>query len=187
MIRVASAIVLVLAATLPAAALDCPLDKAVYTPLDADDDWSAPDGVANAWEITHPLRPEASADRPWVLRLAENRQGLAAEFGIADPPGFSATHVYMLVPPDSPAKGDGKDKQKDKGKGSGFDAAKAPSALIYYFGDDLKRVEPRGEAPPKAPPLLQLPGLSKAFWAWQRDGRRFVPPDGLWKLTGCRN
>lgn len=172
MIRVACAAVLVLAAVLPAAALDCPLDKAVYTPLDADDDWGASDGVINSWEITHPLKAGTSADRPWVVRLAENRQGLAAEFGIADPPGFSAAHVFMLVPPG--------------GKGEGLDAGKAPASLLYYFGDDLKRVDPRGEVPPKAPPLVQLPGLSKAFWAWKRDGRRFVPPDGLWKLTACR-
>lgn len=172
MIRAACAALLVLAAAAPAAALECALDKAVYTPLDADDDWSAPEGVANAWEITHPLKSDASADRSWVLRLAETRQGLAAEFGIADPPGFSATHVFMQVPPG--------------GKAKGLDAGKAPSSLLYYFGDDLKRVDPRGETPPKAPPLVQLPGLSKAFWAWKRDGRRFVPPDGLWKLTACR-
>ncbi|MFG1479791.1 hypothetical protein V5F53_14195 [Xanthobacter sp. V4C-4] len=183
MIRAACAAVLTLVATLPAAALDCALDKAVYTPLDADDDWSAPEGVSNAWEITHPLRPDPSADRPWVLRLAENRQGLAAEFGIAEPPGFSATHVFMLLPPG------GKDKGKGKARETGkrLDASTAPASLLYYFGDDLKRMDPRGEPPPKAPPLVQLPGLSKAFWAWKRDGRRFVPPDGLWKLAACRD
>ncbi|NLH80017.1 MAG: hypothetical protein GX458_04115 [Phyllobacteriaceae bacterium] len=169
----ATAVAFLLAAAAPAAALDCSLAKAVYTPLDADDDWSAEDGVANAWEITHPRRAGTDSDRPWVIRLAETRQKLAAEFGVAHPPGFGMAHVFMLTPPGE--------------KGKHFDAGKAPSAPLYYFGDDLKRVDPEGEDDPKAPPLVQLPGLSKAFWDWKRDGRRFVPPDGLWKLTACRD
>lgn len=175
MIRALRTTALVLCLTLtagPALALDCALDHAVYTPLDADDDWSAPEGVANAWEITHIPGKDGGGDRPWILRLSENRQKLSADFAIADPPGFSAVHVFMLVPPGGPRKG--------------FSAAKAPSALLYYFGDDQKRVDPSGPGVPQAPPLLQLPGLSKAFWAWKQDGRRFVPPDGLWKLTACR-
>ncbi|MFG1363196.1 hypothetical protein [Xanthobacter versatilis] len=185
MIRVVCTAFLLLGAVVPVAALDCPLDRAVYTPLDADDDWSAPEGVANSWEITHPRKDGGSSDRPWVIRLSENRQKLTSKFGIADPPGFSATHVFMLVPPVSAERG--KDGRENGGKHKGFDATTAPSALLYYFGDDLKRVDPPGEGMPKAPPLLQLPGLSKAFWNWKRDGRRFVPPDGLWKLTGCRD
>ncbi|MDI4662754.1 hypothetical protein K9U40_00150 [Xanthobacter autotrophicus] len=172
MIRCVCAAFVLVATAMPAPALDCPLDQAVYTPLDADDDWGAPEGVANSWEITHPLKPGTSSERPWVIRLAENRQKLAAEFGVADPPGFSATHVFMLVPPEGSRKG--------------FKTTTAPSSLLYYFGDDLKRVDPAGEGRPLAPPLIQLPGLSKAFWNWKREGRRFIPPDGLWKLTGCR-
>ncbi|MFK8252775.1 hypothetical protein [Ancylobacter terrae] len=171
--RLAGLAVLILAALAPAA-FACPLEKAVYTPLDADDDWGAEAGVANAWEITHVHPAPADADRPWIIRLAENRQKLAADFAVADPPGFSAVHVYMLVPPGGARKG--------------FDAAKAPSASLYYFGDNLKRVDPRpDDGAPAAPPLMQLPGLSKAFWDWKRDGRRFVPPDGLWKVTACRD
>lgn len=173
MIRTAGAVALLfLTFPDPATALDCPLTKGVYTPIDADDDWSAEDGVVNSWEITHPRRDGGDSDRPWVIRLAEGRQKLTAEFGVAHPPGFGQAHVFMIAPPGP------KEKR--------FDATKAPSAPLYYFGDDLKRVDPEGEGEAKAPPLLQLPGLSKAFWDWKRDGRRFVPPDGLWRLTGCR-
>ena len=163
--------VLVAAAT-PAAALDCPLIRGVYTPLDADDDWSAEDGVSNSWEITHEARSGSESDRPWVIRVAENRQKLSAEFAVAHPPGFGSSHVFMVKPP--------------KPTGKRFEATGAPSAILYYFGDDLKRLDPAADGEPKAPPLVQVPGLSKAFWDWKRDGRRFVPPDGLWKLTACR-
>lgn len=172
MIRVLRAALFLLATVSPALALDCPLDRATYTPVDADDDWSAPETGSNVWEITHVRQDGTSSDRPWILRLTEKRQNLSADFTIADPPGLSAVHVVMLSPPG--------------GRKKGFDAAKAPSSLLYYFGEDMKRVDPTGGDMPKAPPLMQLPGLSQAFWAWKRDGRRFIPPDGVWKLTACR-
>ena len=171
-LRVTTAVFVAVVSVTPAAALDCPLTRGVYTALDADDDWSAEDGVTNSWEITHVARSDGPSDRPWVIRLAETRQKLSADFAVAHPPGFGQAHVFMVKPP-TPT-------------GKRFDATGAPSAILHYFGDDLKRVDPDGEGEPKAPPLLQLPGLSKAFWDWKRDGRRFVPPDGLWKLTGCR-
>ena len=152
-----------------AATPDCPLVRAVYTPLDADDDWSAEDGVTNDWQVTHVARTDTPSDRPWVIRLAENRQRLSAEFAVAHPPGFGGAHVFMVKPPT------GKRVPAD-----------APSAALYYFADDLKRLDPEAEGDTKAPPYLQLPGLSEAFWRGKRDGRRFVPPDGIWKLTACR-
>lgn len=163
-----------LALATPAAALDCPLDRAVYTPIDADDDWGAEEGKPNSWELTHPRRAGTESDRPWLLRLTENRQKLAAEFAVAHPPGFGATHVFMVTPPGAVPKG------------RRFEAKGAPSGGLYYFAEDLKRIDPDGEGAPKAPPFVQLPGLSKAFWDWKRDGRSFVPPDGMWKLTACR-
>lgn len=171
MFRIVATAVL-LAAVSPAAALDCPLTRGVYTALDADDDWSAEEGKPNSWEITHEARTGGDSDRPWVIRVAETRQKLAADFAVAHPPGFGGAHVFMVKPPRPTAKR--------------FDPTGAPSAALYYFGDDLKRLDPDGEGEAKAPPYLQLPGLSKAFWDWKRDGRRFVPPDGMWKLTACR-
>lgn len=166
----AVAVALLLAAE-PALALDCPLVGAVYTALDADDDMSADVGVPNSWEITHEAREGGPSDRPWVVRVAENRQKLFAEFAVAHPPGFGGSHVFMVRPP------------KPTGKRLPTDA---PSATLYYFGDDLRRIDPAGEGEAKAPPYLQLPGLSRSFWDWKRDGRSFVPPDGIWKLTACR-
>lgn len=154
-----------------AAGLVCPLTRAVYTALDADDDMSADAGVANSYEITHLRRPN-DGDRPWVIHVAEIRQKLAYDFAVAHPPGFGGTHVFMVPLGKAAAK---------------RIAATAPSSRLYYFGDDLRRIDPDAEPEPQAPPFLQLPGLSPAFWDWKRDGRRFVPPDGMWKLTACRD
>lgn len=164
--------VLVLGLAGPARAADCPLDRAVYTPLDADDDWGAEEGKTNVWEIVHVRRTGGPSDRPWVLRLSEGRQKLAAEFAVSHPPGFGQAHVFMTRPPGG-------------AEGTRFEAKGAPSAILYYFGEDLRRLDPDAESAAKAPPYVQLPGLSKAFWDWKRDGRRFVPPDGMWKLARC--
>ncbi len=164
------------AAVSPARALDCSLAAGVYTPVDADDDWSAEEGRPNSWEITHVVRSDDASDRPWVIRLTEHRQKLFAEFAVAHPPGFGGAHVFMVRRP----------KPGGRAPVKRFGVTGAPSATLYYFGDDLKRVDPESGPATKAPPLLQLPGLSKAFWDWKRDGRRFVPPDGLWKLSACR-
>ena len=169
-VSLAALVVVLATGAAGAAPLDCPLVRAVYAPIDADDDWSADDGVTNAWEITHAPRTDTPSDRPWVIRLAENRQKLFAEFAVAHPPGFGGAHVFMVKPP----------------TGKRVPVTDAPSAALYYFADDLKRLDPAAEGDPKAPPYLQLPGLSGAFWRGKRDGRRFVPPDGIWKLAACR-
>ena len=173
--NVVAATIALLALSAPARAADCSLFGAVYTPLDADDDWGAEEGATNAWEITHVRRDGTASDRPWVIRVAEARQKLAAEFEVAHPPGFGVAHVVMVSPPSARAKG------------RRPDVSGSLTATLYYFGDDLKRVDPDGEGTPKAPPYVQLPGLSKGFWDLKRDGRRFVPPDGLWKATACRD
>lgn len=158
-----------LAAT--AAPTVCPLTGAVYTPLDADDDMSAEEGVTNAYEITHvPSRSDRS-DRPWLLRISEGRQKLAYDFAVAHPPGFGGAHLVMMPQP--------KGFQKRSG-------TERPSSRLLYFGEDLRRVDPEADPNVVAPPYLQLPEISPAFWRWQQDGRRFVPPDGIWKLTACR-
>jgi hypothetical protein len=98
MFRIVATAILLAAAVSPAAALDCPLTRGVYTALDADDDWGAEEGKPNAWEITHEARTGGESDRPWVIRVAENRQKLAADFAVAHPPGFGVAHVFMVKP-----------------------------------------------------------------------------------------
>ncbi len=169
----AAAVLAALCAAAPATAapLDCPLTRAVYTPVDADDDMSAEAGVTNAYEITHVATTSDQSDRPWLLRISEGRQKIAYDFAVAHPPGFGGTHLVMM--PDT----------RGKKRTLGPDA---PSSRLFYFGDDLRRIDPDAEPEPKAPTWVQLPEISPAFWNWKHDGRRFVPPDGMWKLTACR-
>jgi hypothetical protein len=151
--------------------LDCALTRAVYTPLDADDDMSADEGVTNAYEITHAPTASDHSDRPWLVRISERRQKLAYDFAVSHPPGFGGAHLVMMPEP--------KGLQKRSG-------TERPSSRLFYFGEDLRRVDPEADPAARAPAYVQLPEISPAFWAWKRDGRRFVPPDGIWKLTACR-
>ncbi len=149
----------------------CPLVAAVYTPLDADDDMSADVGVTNAYEITHVASRSEETDRPWLVRITEGRQKIAYDFAVAHPPGFGGAHLVMMPRPGP------KPKRAE---------APTPTSRLLYFGEDLRRVDPDAETAGEAPLYVQLPEISPAFWNWKRDGRRFVPPDGLWKLTACR-
>ena len=171
-VRLPALLVLAVTGLVPtAASAACPLLAAVYTPLDADDDMSAEDGVTNSYEITHVASTSDQSDRPWLVRVSEGRQKIAYDFAVAHPPGFGGAHLVMKPRPGAKAK------RSD---------APTPSSRLLYFGEDLRRVDPSAETAGEAPPYVQLPEISPAFWAWKRDGRRFVPPDGLWKLTHCR-
>lgn len=156
-----------------AAAPSCPLVRAVYTPLDADDDMSAEDGVTNAYEITHVAGPSGESDRPWLLRISETRQKLSYDFAVVHPSaGFGGAHVLLVRPAKATAgrKGD-----------------PTPSSRLFYFGEDLRRLDPEADVAAEAPLYVQLPEISPGFWNWKHDGRRFVPPDGIWKLAACRD
>ncbi|MER2604348.1 MAG: hypothetical protein ABTQ29_00795 [Siculibacillus sp.] len=169
----ASLVVLACLSATPAAAASivCPLTRAVYTALDADDDMSAEEGKTNAYEITHVADRSDASDRPWLLRISEGRRRQAYDFAVVHPPGFGGAHLVMM--PRSAGS-------RKAGEGE------IPTSRLLYFGDDLRRADPAADPEPLAPPWLQLPGISPAFWAWKRDGRRFVPPDGMWRLTACR-
>ena len=171
---VASALLacLALAATAPSRAEDCPASRAVYTALDFDDDMSADAGSHNDYEITLPRRRLPSGEEARIVRLAEKKQALSYDFEIARPMGFGGTVVTFLGA--STAKKPPKQTEDQ------------PRSRLLFFGADLRRVDLPDEGDPAAPLYLQLPGISPAFWSWTAGARRFVPPDGLWKLAACR-
>ena len=163
---------LVLAAAFPARAEECPASRAVYTALDFDDDMSAEAGTHNDYEITLPRRHLPSGEEARIVRIAEKKQALTYDFEVARPMGFGGTMVAFLGA--STAKKPPKETDDQ------------PRSRLLFFGTDLRRVDLPDEGDPAAPLFLQLPGISPAFWSWTAGHRRFVPPDGLWKLTACR-
>lgn len=161
-----------LSALAPAAAvaLDCPLGRGVWTAVDFDDDMSADAGTHNDYEVT--VVALKGGDDPVGLRLTEKKQQKSYDFAIARPPGFGGTHLVMVAGAEA--------SRKKRG------TADEPRSRLLWFGDDMRRLDPTADPAAKAPTWLQMPEISPAFWAWKRDDRRFVPPDGLWKLTACR-
>ena len=160
-----------LLAAAPAKALDCTLLKSTYTPLDADDDFSADSGKQNDYSLTFaPKRGEVNLES-YLLRITEAKQKIAYDFAFAYPNGYGGTALVFAGAP-------GGKKFKD--------ARDDPGSKVLYFGEDLKRVLPEGDDGGKAPAFLIMPGLGQSFWYWSKGERKFVPPDGLWKLTGCR-
>lgn len=171
--RALPSVLLVAGLTGPALALDCPVSRAVYTALDFDDDMSADAGTHNDYEITLPRRvlPSGGAEER-VVRIVEKKQSLSYDFGIARPLGFGGTTTFFLGA--STAKKPPKETDDQ------------PRSRLIFYGADLRRVDVDDEGDPAAPAYLQLPEISPAFWSWTAGGRRFVPPDGLWKLAACR-
>lgn len=163
---------LVLGVAAPASALECPISRAVYTAIDFDDDMSADAGTHNEYEITLPRRPLPSGADERVVRIAEKKQSLSYDFGIARPMGFGGTTTWFLGA--SSAKKPPKETDDQ------------PRSRLIFFAADLRRIDLDDDGDPAAPAFLQLPEISPAFWGWKAGARRFVPPDGLWKLAACR-
>lgn len=163
---------LVAGAALPAQALDCPASRAVYTALDFDDDMSADAGTHNDYEITLPRRALSGGAQERVVRIVEKKQTLSYDFATARPMGFGGVTVHFL----------GASSAKTPPKETGDQ----PRSRLIFYGADLRRIDLDDDGDPAAPAFLQLPEISPAFWSWTAGHRRFVPPDGLWKLAACR-
>lgn len=163
---------LVLAGPAVAAEPACPVSRAVYTALDFDDDMSADAGTHNDYEITLPRRTVPGGGEERVVRIVEKKQKLAYDFAVARPMGFGGTTVHFLGAPDA--------KKPPK------ETADQPRSRLIFFGADLRRLDVADDGDPAAPAFLQLTEISPAFWNWKPGNRRFVPPDGLWKLAACR-
>ena len=163
---------LALAAAPTARAADCPASRAVYVALDFDDDMSAEAGTHNDYEITLPRHRLPSGEEARIVRVVEKKQALSYDFEIARPMGFGGTVVVFLGPSSA--------KKRPR------EADDLPRSRLLLFGADLRRVDLPDEGDPPAPAYVQLPEISPAFWNWGAGARRFVPPDGLWKLAACR-
>ena len=153
-----------------ALALECDLFKAVYTPLDPEDDMSADAGKQNRYSAQHVKKRLRFNQAQFAFRLSEANQKLSYDFGFAFANGYGGTSLVFA----------GRSDRSGAHKMSESD----PSSPIMYFDANLKQAQPDWEHGGAAPQYFIMPGLGSSFWYWDL-GRRFVPPAGMWKLTSC--
>ena len=173
-IRLPLALLSALAAPLPAStarADDCPLLKAVYAPLDPEDDMSASAGEQNTYRLRHVEGRREHSDSSYVMRLTEEKQKIGYNFGFVHLDGYGGIALIFL--------GSGLPRAPYQIKSAD------PQSRIMYFGSDLKAVEPDRENPGAAPAYLIMPQIGNSFWYWTPGKRKFVPPPGLWKIVSC--
>lgn len=152
-------------------AADCPLLKAVYAPLDPEDDMSADAGKQNQYRARHIATNGAQNQAQYMLRIVEEKQNISYDFSYAYPNGYGGTALVFM--------GDSKHSSNHKMKSSD------PGSSIFYFNDQLHAATPEQENPGSAPKYLMMPGLGGAFWYWEKGMRKFVPPAGLWAQISC--
>lgn len=159
-----------LAACLPALAQavpECALGKAAYRPV-ADSGDEEADYRAEMRAAT----PLAGNMPPLVLVMQRQSTGTRYSFRFHAPNGYGRYTVGL-------APGDDKTRRRRK------DDAEGPTSTALFFDAALKRIEPLFEESARAPAYMLLPDLGLGFWYWPPAGRTFVPPAGLWRLSGC--
>jgi hypothetical protein len=155
---------------LPAQASDCDLFKAVYAPLDPQDDMSAEAGKQRRYSAQHIKMRLRFNQAQFAFRLKEDEQKASFDFGFAFANGYGGTSLVFAGPTGRTSKHQMKEDD--------------PSSSIMYFDDNLKQSMPDWEKGGKAPRYLIMPGIGSSFW-YSGLGRDFVPPAGMWKVTHC--
>ncbi len=156
----------------PAFALECDVLKAVYTPLDNEDDMSAEAGKQNRYSAQHIEKRLRFNQARFAFRIMETNQKLSYDFGFAFSNGYGRTSLVFAGPDVA-----GEDYKRDPDD---------PTSFIMYFDEGLKQTQPDWEKGGKAPHYLIMPGIGSSFWYWKSE-RNFVPPAGMWKLSSCKN
>ncbi|MBX9760864.1 MAG: hypothetical protein K2Y29_18955 [Beijerinckiaceae bacterium] len=170
-VATALAFVVCVGAAQSARALECDLLKGVYTPLDPEDDMSADAGKQNRYSARHVVKSLRFNQAKFAFQLAEANQKLSYDFGFAFANGYGGTSIVFAGPTGQSANR--RMREED------------PDSSIMYFDADMKVATPDWEKGGKAPQYLIMPRIGSAFWYWAPGHRKFVPPAGMWKLTGC--
>lgn len=157
----------------PASALDCDLLKAVYAPLDPQDDMSAEAGKQNRYSARHVAKRLRFNQASFAFRLNEANQKISYDFGFAFANGYGGTSLVFAG-----ASGLSSHRQFQEDD---------PSSAIMYFDAKLKQAQPDWETGGKAPQYLIMPGIGSSFWRYADLERKFVPPAGMWTLSSCED
>ncbi len=150
---------------------ECPLLKAVYAPLDPEDDMSADAGKQNQYRARHIANNGAQNQAGFMLRITEENQKISYDFSYAFANGYGRTSLVFM--------GDSKHSAEPKMK------ATDPGSSIFYFNEQLHIATPEQEFPGPAPKYLIMPALGGSFWYWEKGQRKFVPPQGMWAMISC--
>lgn len=156
-----------------ASAEECPLLKAIYAPVDPEDDMSASAGEQNTYRVRHLEGKREHSDSSYVLYMTEEKQKIDYNFGFAHLDGYGGIALVFL----------GSKLPRAVYKMKPTD----PQSHIFYFGRDMKALRPDPETPGAAPAYLMMPQIGNSFWYWTPGKRKFVPPPGMWKIISCAN
>jgi hypothetical protein len=167
-----SALVALIATTSSAIAAGCTIERAVYKPAGG----FGQNEVAQ-YELVHAAKRIESNQSNLVAIIRHSGLKRAHEFGFAFSNGYGRTHL-LYSGTDKYAKGDA--------DGARDEDASVPGSPIMYFDARMRVVETPVKAGGPAPQYLIMPEIGLKFWYGGKDDRKFVPPDGLWKLSACR-
>ena len=157
----------------------CALNKALYRPME-----KSPDNVY--YELTHSTQKKLRANQADLVLTINSPNdsksfkpgvGRSYDYGFAFSNGYRRTHLLYAG---------------ESAKSTTYDIdtktdTSAAGSTILYFDDNLRLVEPLTTREKLAPKYLLMPGLGPALWYANDGDRRFVPPEGLWKLALCAN
>jgi hypothetical protein len=160
------------AAASPAFAAGCKIERAIYKPVGG-----YAQNEIGRYQLVHAAKRIEVNQSNLVAIISHSGLKRAHEFGFAFSNGYGRTHLLYSGP----------DKY-DKGEADGAsdDDASRPGSPIMYFDARMRVVEAPVKAGAVAPEYLIMPEIGLKFWYGGKDDRKFVPPDGLWKLAACR-
>ena len=151
----------------------CLLLKATYKAINLEEDMSATSSAGHRdYEITHVTHKIAHNQSDIVLRISEKQQKLSYDFGYAFTLGYGSTVLIFAGASAKSATYEAKNKD--------------PHSSIFYFDKDLKTVSADKNDTKEAPVYLIMPELGASFWYWEPGLKNFIPPTGMWKLSGCK-
>ncbi len=149
----------------------CVIERAVYKPLGGYGQMQP-----NQYELLHTVKKIEVNQSGLVLIIRNNALKAAHEFGFAFSNGYGRNHLIYSGP----------DKYKEDKEGDASDDAYGPGSPILYFNTQLKSAEAPIKPGEAAPEYLIMPEIGVKFWYMGKDGRKFIPSDGMWKLSACR-
>lgn len=151
----------------PSLALDCAIGRAVYSPVG-----NVNEPADTAYELVHSDREALRRQSNLSVTIRHGEIGQSHDFTYAFANGYGGTSLIYAGPtgarlPYRPT-------------------SQSPGSAILFFDAAMRVTPPVYELGAPAPAFLIMPEMGGRFWYGGDGARKFIPPDGLWKLTACR-